>query len=295
MTVFSCPSKVIFFGEYAILEGAAGVVIGTKPNFELEVAAIGPQKFKSPFHPDSPAGQLISKHFSSLSETEWTWRDPFLGGGGFGGSTAEYLLCYRALQHLQLESASTDLWELRERFLSHFSDGRPSGYDLLAQAFGGICSINAEEKIIKNVGWPFADHCLWIAKSKTKIKTHEHLATLDRKKLKPMTQLSAKLSTYFQGARNEPQPFLEDLKLWRQELQRLDLIHPQTLLSQKVFASENLFLKGCGALGADVVAVFAESGCDQLVKELFFKNNLHYVATVGPSVRRDKKDKKDKR
>ncbi|HWU44797.1 MAG TPA: hypothetical protein VN132_15200, partial [Bdellovibrio sp.] len=69
----------------------------TQPCFEL-VAQSGTGQIKG-FHPQSPAGKLIALHQDYFSKYDLEFVDPYLGRGGFGASTAQFLAAYSLWLH----------------------------------------------------------------------------------------------------------------------------------------------------------------------------------------------------
>ena len=91
--ILTAPGKTFFLGEYAVLDEGVGLLCCTKPQFKLIVK----KDFSGEFlgvHPDSPAGLWVRQNQWILKDFHLEFRDPHLGRGGFGASTAQFLLVY---------------------------------------------------------------------------------------------------------------------------------------------------------------------------------------------------------
>ena len=145
----SFPGKTFLIGEYAVLEGAPGILINTHPRFlfaitkrrgnapldalfssqfDLENKERNFQKIKpkpkpkpnttASFHPGSPAGQWLKLHPQIEQSYDIKFYDPYFGKGGFGFSSAQFNLVY-LLHKLLTFFYREDQKKKREN--SHFS------------------------------------------------------------------------------------------------------------------------------------------------------------------------------
>jgi mevalonate kinase len=177
-SLLSVPSKAFLIGEYAVLSGAPAIVATFSPRFTL-----GPRNHseqKAVFHPDSPAGRLLK---ANRWEGIWEFRDPYLGAGGFGGSTAEFLLGYAISQiksehSIQAPVCDEDAWHAWSRY-KEFTP-QASGADLIAQWLGGTVHVDLKEASAKRMELGDLGRCILIFSAAhqedRKVKTHEHLA-----------------------------------------------------------------------------------------------------------------------
>lgn len=132
----SVPSKSFLIGEYLALIGGPAVVITHEPSF-------------TPGY------------------------DPHNGAGGFGASTAEFLLQFQNTNPASIDSTL-------ERYVNDpmHGDQRPSGFDLVAQCYGQSCVIRKKEKLeIENFSTAQAPLLLFQASHlpNRKTKTYLHL------------------------------------------------------------------------------------------------------------------------
>ena len=63
----TCPAKTLIVGDYAALDGGDAIVLNTAPRFSCKIKKSQGEKTNFNIHPDSPAGQWITKTPSYLS------------------------------------------------------------------------------------------------------------------------------------------------------------------------------------------------------------------------------------
>lgn len=176
--IFSVPSKIFLLGEYVVLKEKPGIVAALEPKFSLSIS----KKEKNnnlvsfPFHSESPAGKFFSKNKDIFSHSAFEFYDPFKGG--FGGSSAEFVLLWAILSDSQ---KSMDAYQ---EYRSLFDDQKitPSGFDVLVQIEGGILWCHPSEKKIEHLekkSFPWSQFLIFSATQikDQKVKTHEHLAS----------------------------------------------------------------------------------------------------------------------
>ena len=232
------PGKTFLVGEYAVLLGSAALGLATKPCFEIDFGAKG----FTP-HPESPAGLYLKKHSLNLS---CSLTDP--GPGGFGRSTAEYLAAI----------AGRGPEKFRNILVEYKSLCNGSGIDLAFQYFGNLCLADPSIQFYQTFSWHFESLDFLIVSTGVKVSTHEHLATLDHKKLSGLPALANKITQVY--AENKESEFLQLMTTWTEMLKGLGLTHQNSLELSSIITSFNevKLVKPCGALGADVLLVFFE-------------------------------------
>lgn len=264
---FNVPGKTFLLGEYVALHGGPALLLAHGPHFEFD--------FKDgegtvPFHPDSPAGEWVELHENLFKTTEITFRDPHEGAGGFGASTSQFMATYLyALSMRKMYSEGRELsalqkWAIVEDYKNLFEGDKtiPSGYDLMAQMGKGLQIIDAGKNRADQVVWPFADVEIHIFKTQTKITTHEHL-----KKITMSSETVAVLERCATNCiaaldRKSKAPFFKELQEFSRLQEKAKLLSPDSAVwIQKALNTKGvLAARGCGALGADVLAVFLEKG-----------------------------------
>ena len=182
--------------------------------------------------------------------------DPYDGIGGLGASSAQFLaayLAYLSKHHKPL----TEQALLEAYWASSFQEGggiRPSGYDVLAQAQSGCVYLNRNQSENKVYAWPFPDIAFVLLHTGEKLATHHHLQALQ---LTDAISLLAPIVDLGKTAFDEASSALltEAVSAYYEQLLALGLVAPQTK-AYVTRLSENpdvLALKGCGAMGADVL------------------------------------------
>ncbi len=198
---FSVPAKVFLLGEYAALQGDPALLVTLNQRFELQVSQKSAPDDWSP-HPDSPFGRLLATEGAAaaglllgdvqqqeggaaapFSSWKYQFHDPFAlkAFGGFGASSAQFALGYRAFFGKTGWEAS---WQCYRKLLQASPPGvTPSGADLVAQWQGGLTYFDAKRGRVENLQAAFQGPagdtaCLLIfapSEPSRKVVTHEHL------------------------------------------------------------------------------------------------------------------------
>lgn len=342
------PSKTFLWGEYVSLIGGSAGVLTATPYFELMVDYVGlkpeektykfrnnkshaeccilsePLKndFASYFHPDSPAG-LILKNLSLENNPieELSFFDPYNLKGGFGRSTAEFIVASvlkKSLQKIknfenkkhkvedsfvlnmidkELNDFAYELWQTY-RSLFELNKNKPSGYDLLAQSINlklgdglnlqtqnstnhiSVIEIENDLPKINNRIWDINLNVL-LFKTNIKINTHEHLKALALEDLEELKLISSAISSSYLN--KDRYNFITNLKVFDSTLKELNYKNSESLeICKSIMTLEtDLYARGCGALGADVIAVFytgADSG--SLISKIQSQSDLIFIADI---------------
>ncbi len=279
----SFPSKTFLIGEYAVLEGAPAILVNTKPHFKFFVTERkklfkGAKQIdkKELFHPQSPAGQWLKKqaHLELCYDIEY--QDPYLGKGGFGSSSAQFNFVYWLCDFLNRKSANLsregvkkelalreftreeEVFKLWNAYRSlDFKGQKPSGADVVSQWLGGVCVFCTSPFSARSIKWPFLDLDFFLIRTGTTFNTYEHLQNLS------MGKKFSNLCDIAQQARDsinkvDRPGFISALKEYSHRLKERGLIDKKTLghLSFIKSLKEVIIAKGCGAMGAEVIAVF---------------------------------------
>lgn len=257
------PAKTFLMGEYAAMFGAPALLALTRQCFRLNKS--------SRLHPNSPAARLWTSQ-TGLS-CDWGLYDPYLGRGGLGASSAEFILAYR-----QLYPEATDLEHLYRCYQTYAYQGQgmpPSGYDVLAQTKQGCVMVQSNPLNIRECGWNFEELGFVLLHTGKKLATHEHLGQLQElawKKLIPDLERACQAILEI-----EVDVFLAAIHGFGQQLAQLGLVakHTQVILDELNQHLPLLAAKGCGAMGADVVVLFSlRKDIDYIVE---FLNQTSYL------------------
>lgn len=246
---YTAPSKTFLIGEYAVLAGSPALVACTAPWFELR-----PATDATSIHPLSPAGRFLSDHQYKL--TECAFVDPHQGQGGFGASSAQFLLCYQYHHHIQQWDA-TSYQALLDCYCEYATQQGtpPSGADVLAQTDAGLAWVDVTSASVKHHPWPFHDCAVTLARTGHKVATHHHLAALGRQDFSRLTAIAQQAQQAFSTATTTD--FITAIDDYRQTLASLSLTLDHSVdCCRELYKNPHVVAaKGCGALGADVIAV----------------------------------------
>ena len=96
MFKFSVPSKTFIIGEYAVLEGGPGILIGTAPRFDAFVQenVENAESVIEGLSSHGPAMDFLKDHLDLFSKYSMKFHDPHNGKGGLGWSSAQFVLLY---------------------------------------------------------------------------------------------------------------------------------------------------------------------------------------------------------
>lgn len=260
---FSAPSKTFLFGEYAILRGGPSLIVSTGPRFEMRIESRG-EGVAGGVHPNSPAGMWMRSHREDFNSVNLQFMDPHQGRGGFGASSAQFLFV-NLWSRIQRQSLSAllsqlkiqDVWkDFQSLHQDKSEDRRPSGGDVVSQWQGGLCQFSSQPFTVSSLSWPFADLEFGLLRTNSKLATHTHLESLGHTHFENLQSLSAR---GIEALRSQDRlGFLKQIEAFSEELARLGLVTlpTQEILSRLKGHSAILTAKGCGAMGADVVAFF---------------------------------------
>ncbi len=272
------PGKTFLIGEYSALVGGSVLGLATKPGFTVNY---GTQKeFKFPFPLQSPAGIQWQKN----SELQFQFEDQ-IQVGGFGKSTAEYLsVLIPSLLKKSAKEIKANFHSIRDNYIndSETSGARVSGLDLAIQCFGSVTHYDAKINSYTASGWNFPTLDFLLISTGIKVKTHEHLQSLDLKKISHYSEISnAVVRLYF---KNDPVEFITGLTEWTNFLISENRVHTNSLELRTALMKnpDILCAKPCGALGADVMLILVEAEKLQAMK--------HKISALGLSVMASSKD-----
>jgi len=274
------PSKTFLLGEYNVLTGGSAIIINTEPYFELHTTNQLPTGWQAPLHPQSQTYQFIHRYPDMLATYRMSFIDPHQAKGGFGRSSAEFLMAYAFRQF----ACNQNTWSIEDALRSYractktCNTYQPSGADLIAQYHGQVTIISTSGH--QALAWPFAEQSkLCLLRTHYKEPTHQHLTELHsipKTALQPIVArgISAlqhhDLKQLIQAV-NDYQHILTTLQLTHQAT--LELIHA---LRQQ---TDSWAIKGCGALGADVLLIILDHATWPTLQTFAKQHRLEIVAT----------------
>ena len=261
----SFPSKTFLIGEYAVMAGAPALLVNTRPRFQFHIQQTA--KSVHPFHKDSPSGRFMEENKEVFSSVAIQYLKNY--ESGFGLSGAEFN-CVYLLKILLKGGFVEDIscFDILEKYLSYFPHPReerhpresgdpytPSGADLISQWLGKVC-IFSSPSLAESIDWPFKNLSFALIQTGESFKTWEHLENLKQKNFSQLNEISL---TALEAVRSSSESlFLQSIQDYRNVLEKEGLTHPSTkkILQELSSHSEVLAVKGCGAMGAEVIAVF---------------------------------------
>lgn len=273
--VLSAPGKTFFLGEYLALDGGPSIVVSTRPRFVLRAEPrFNPsEKPTLPFNEMSPAGRYFERHKSDLSKWRLSFEDPHAGRGGLGASSAQWaLLCalHRDWKWMEGKNFPWNALLAEYRACAWNGEGTPpSGADVISQLSGGLTYIKSgqEDKsdvtldvklndvtLVRGLSWAFPTMAFTLFRTGKKLATHEHLKTTT---LAPYGVLRTIVldaeKAFMSGDENR---VAEAVRGYAHVLREAGLTADSTEgLLVKMRERTDLFwaVKGCGAMGADVI------------------------------------------
>lgn len=274
------PGKTFLIGEYAVTQHQQALVLTTQPCFELTVnpgdtALIGVE-------PQSPAGQFYQAQQNHFTGFQLEFSDPYGGAGGLGASTAQFLLLYQTLLWISQHDTTIDNDEhLKGAYLNYAWNGQgipPSGADLLAQSVSSVALIQALPIRPQALDWPFVDLEFHLLRTGIKVATHQHLADIATLELDALQALVESAIHAFQNQQSEA--FCRYINQYGETLRALNLVHPKSLTLIETIQKYDVIkaIKGCGALGADILLLLTARDQQSTVQQLAKSLNLDYIA-----------------
>ena len=273
---WSIPAKTFLVGEYAALAGAPAIILTTTPCFEVTLSN---DPGMQGIHPESPAGRLWAAFGDKTQGLAWF--DPYAGCGGLGASSAQFVGTYAAINNLQTKTFNKDA--LLNCYFNYGWQGtglRPSGYDVLAQSMSGCAYINKEFERCQSMSWPFLDIAFLLLHTGKKLATHEHLQAAE------LPYQIDRLAIIVDDAKkafelNSSTALVEAVNAYHQQLLKMKLVasHSQDSIEQLESQSDILAIKGCGAMGADVLLLIVPSLRLDMLRKQFSNEGWRILAT----------------
>ncbi len=270
------PAKTFLLGEYAAIAEASALILTTTPYFEL---ALTNNNELIGIHPESPAG--LWWHQQKYSSKSLSWYDPYNSLGGLGASSAQFLASYLASSYL--ENKRPDLNTMLQGYYQSSWSGtglRPSGYDVIAQSQQGCVYINKQRKIVQSYDWPFKDLSFFLLHTGIKLATHHHLQTASLPhQLDELSLIVDEAKQAFDQINSEQ--LLNAINNYHHQLSELNLVaqHSLEIINHLKTYPEILAIKGCGAMGADILLVLTSRHDAPTLNDKLHSQNRAVLAT----------------
>ncbi len=270
------PAKTFLLGEYAAVAEASAIVLTTTPCFELSLTT---EKGLCGIHPQSPAGLWWKQQ--NYSDYGLSWQDPYGGSGGLGASSAQFLGSYLASCHLKNQAPNLETM-LQAYYQSAWTGTglRPSGYDVIAQSQQGCVYINKHQQIIQSFAWPFENLSFFLIHTGIKLATHHHLKeTPLPKQIDYLSKLVNEAKQAFEQINSEQ--LIHCINNYHEKLTELNLVaeHSAQLIKQFKENPEVAAVKGCGALGADILLIMTSRENAPILNKKLIADNWQILAT----------------
>ncbi len=224
----TAPSKTFILGEYLVLYGGAALLVNTYPEFVLKVYHAEKAKITG-IHPDSPTNKLLSDHRDLLRCYHIDFNDPYGKKGGFGASSAQFLMCYMLIRYLRGEDVSDQSFSFMNTMLNDYRQYSfqpkaisPSGADLIAQFYGALTYYDKKNSIYQSYSWPFPNIGFYLLHMQEKVSTHLHLQTLSAFPYHELQDCLAPLQQHINNG--EEQQFINTVNQYAKILEQLDLV-----------------------------------------------------------------------
>lgn len=270
------PAKTFLLGEYAAIAEASALILTTTPCFEVSLTSTNQL---AGIHPQSPAG--VWWQHEQCTNAGLAWYDPYNGLGGLGASSAQFLGSY--LASCTLHHKAPDLNSMLSAYYQSSWSGeglRPSGYDVIAQSQKGCVYINKQNQTVICYDWPFKDLSLFLVHTGVKLATHHHLqaATLP-KQISELSQIVDEAKLAFDQINSAN--LIKAINDYHHQLDTLNLVaqHSLDVIKQLQTSPEVLAIKGCGALGADIILILTSSHDAPMLGNKLLSKNYAILAT----------------
>jgi mevalonate kinase len=149
----------------------------------------------------------------------------------------------------------------------------PSGADFIAQLFGGVTLFDAHHKRVETQLWPFSDLSFVLIRTGFKLATHTHLQSTVEVPEAELRQMAQPAIEAFNQCRSDV--FVQCTLNYAEVLRRCGLLAPKSeeLIRDLILEEKFLGVKGCGALGADILIAFFSPSYE--------KDIVNHLATKG--------------
>ncbi len=276
----SVPSKTFIVGEYLALLGGKALLASTEPRFVLKVSSDREGSCEG-IHSWSPGGKLLRSRSDLFSHWRIEFYDPWHGAGGFGASSAQFVLVYALKSLLEggFGRSNSGCAEMVKEFLSVSWDGQgwtPSGSDLVSQFNGYLTLTGTGEPQRVWTHWPFSDLGFVLVHTNRKVVTHKHLETL---KEFPGDELKEILDSVERAVvEKDAKKFVFWVEAYGSLLAKHQLVDPfsREMIEKVKRVNGVLGAKGCGALGADVLLILTTPETKSSVAEWAQANGLRF-------------------
>lgn len=263
-----------------MLSGGPAIILAHPPRFRLDADASAAPA--CPFPVGSPAQKLWEQETKAGTVlAPMHFSDEHQGKGGFGGSTAEFALLALTLD--ANKKRTSHLWSWRERYRDLLQDAKvkPSGADLLAQLKTAganeaqIVWVDITRQYLRAQAFKAP---ILIVRTGQKLKTHEHLETLEN--MPPQPELADLTELGWNALiRHDWKASGSIFNDYQAILAKRNWLAPISAdLLEKIRAWPGfLGAKACGAMGADALALIFSPESLEAAKDACREQDLAIV------------------
>jgi len=243
----SLPSKAFLLGEYSMLSGRDALLVATRPRFI--------------FKNNNIEGDY--SHHGAFSCHGAKFLAPLL------------MQSYIAQQPLKLKEVLNKFYNEVVIQLGHSA----SGVEIVTQLYGGIILFNAATLTVQRLQWQFPDLGFFLLRTGSMVMTDEHLQQLRSNDFSSLHQVMQKVRLSFET--NNRSLFCLLVNEYAEKLLTLGLTDSSTekIITRLKQTQRIEAVKGCGALGADVILVVADYKEKTYLMQVFSELRLEVVAT----------------
>ncbi|MDR3180108.1 MAG: hypothetical protein LBT70_04405 [Holosporaceae bacterium] len=259
-----------------MLWGGSAIVLVTEPEFLL-IAEKDAENCCSLDGIDerSPAFLFFTQHRDIFQNLRLCFVDPHNGSGGFGASSAQYVLLHQLYR--QLTHSPWNIRQFLDEYRKHCRQPvKPSGADCIAQQENQHVYFNSTNNYVEHLNWNFNDLDFAVFRTGTKVKTHAHLRQLHPLDVTDLSNIVEKVRENFSDGNSSL--LVKNISIFFHLLTQKNLVIAETrhLVSQLLKVKGVLAAKGCGALAADtVIVIFDKRDRENIMN--FYGN--HYYPT----------------
>ncbi|GHU15247.1 hypothetical protein FACS189449_12720 [Alphaproteobacteria bacterium] len=243
------------------------MVLTADPTFQL-VAEHGDRTSFIGVNEQSPAFSFFLEHLDVFRNLRLSFIDPHNGAGGFGASSAQYVLLHQLYRKLTDTAWNLDSFLIEYRGYCGQSIG-PSGADCVAQQENRHIYFNATSNSIEHMDWNFSELDFIIFKTGTKVETHVHLRQLPSIDVSDLNAFVENVRESF--VRSDSDMLIKNIMDFFYFLDRNGFVTDRTrgIVNQLLKTKEILAAKGCGAMSADtIIVIFASKDRDKILNIL---------------------------
>lgn len=264
----SCPAKTFILGEYSVLDGGPAVLINTAPRFRCVFSKDSQAKPLS-FPKKSPVSQWASGHQEEFKDLSLKWTDPFQGKGGLGFSSAQFNMLYGyslMRQGVSLDQISPQkIWRVYREM--EFEGWIPSGADVVSQWVGGVCLFQQNPLRVRSLMLPLPSIECLIVRTGERLNTYEYLKDLKLKDVSALKNLAQEGVIALESG--DEKSFLKIVNEYGLALSDQGFVteHTKNILQELQTFKEIKALKGCGAMGAEMIIIFYKKEQDENLRK----------------------------